>query len=161
MNSAMWRALNDMEYEEHFAYAISGSPLRRYSGNCFKSEKDALLFLLPVFLLLAVQLLRVSLWPMIPAWPFWILIFVWPVWLLILNAASRKRYFRAKNALKSYTDRPGAVLFRCTTAEINRLAEIADQPEEVRNFLNEKKDSDLRWQIIYHRFMNKKEDTNG
>lgn len=153
--------LNDMEYEEHFAYAISGSPLRRYSGNCFKSEKDALLFLLPVFLLLAVQLLRVSLWPMIPAWPFWILIFVWPVWLLILNAASRKRYFRAENALKSYTDRPGAVLFRCTAAEINRLAEIADQPEEVRNFLNEKKDSDLRWQIIYHRFMNKKEDTNG
>ena len=150
--------LNDMEYEEHFAYAISGSPLRRYSGNCFKSEKDALLFLLPVFLLLAVQLLRVSLWPMIPAW---ILIFIWPVWLLILNAASRKRYFRAENALKSYTDRPGAVLFRCTAAEINRLAEIADQPEEVRNFLNEKKDSDLRWQIIYHRFMNKKEDTNG
>ncbi len=153
--------LEDMEYEEHFAYAISHSALRRYSGNCFKSEKDALFFLLPVFLLLAVQILRTFYRPDIPALPFWILIFVWPVWLLIVNAKARKRYFRAENALRPYTDRPQAVLFRCVAAEINAFADAADDPEAVRKILEEKKNSDLRWKIIYHRFMNKENNENG
>ena len=147
--------LNDMPYEEHFAYAISHSALRRYSGNCFKSEKDALFFLLPVFLLLAVQILRTFYRPDIPALPFWILAFVWPVWLLIANARARKRYFRAESALRPYTDRPQAVLFRCVSDEINAFADAADDPEAVRKMLEAKKDSDLRWKIIYHRFMNK------
>jgi len=153
--------LEDMEYEEHFAYAISNSALRRYSGNCFKSEKDALFFLLPVFLLLAVQILRTFYWPGIPALPFWILVFVWPVWLLIVNGKARKRYFRAEAALRPYTGRPQAVLFRCVAAEINALADAADDPEAVRKILDEKKDSDLRWKIIYHRFMNKENNGNG
>lgn len=147
--------LNDMPYEEHFAYAISHSALRRYSGNCFKSEKDALFFLLPVFLLLAVQILRTFYRPDIPALPFWILAFVWPVWLLIANAKARKRYFRAESALRPYTDRPQAVLFRCVSDEINAFADAADDPEAVRKMLEDKKNSDLRWKIIYHRFMNK------
>ena len=154
-------ALNDMEYEEHFAYAISHSALRRYSGNCFKSEKDALFFLLPVFLLLAVQILRTFYRPDIPALPFWILAFVWPVWLLIVNAQARKRYFRAENALRPYTDRPQAVLFRCIASEINAFAEAADDPAAVRSILEQKKNSDLRWKIIYHRFMNKEKKENG
>jgi len=147
--------LNDMPYEEHFAYAISHSALRRYSGNCFKSEKDALFFLLPVFLLLAVQILRTFYRPDIPALPFWILAFVWPVWLLIANAKTRKRYFRAESALRPYTDRPQAVLFRCVSDEINAFADAADDPDAVRKMLEDKKNSDLRWKIIYHRFMNK------
>lgn len=93
--------IQDHEYEEHFAYAISHSPLRRYTGNCFKSEKDAILFILPVFLLLLVQIGRVTYWPMIPAWPFWILAFVWPVFLTVCNIFARRRYFRAENALRS------------------------------------------------------------
>ena len=92
--------IQDHEYEEHFAYAISHSPLRRYTGNCFKSEKDAILFILPVFLLLLVQIGRVTYWPMIPAWPFWILAFVWPVFLTVCNIFARRRYFRAENALR-------------------------------------------------------------
>ena len=153
--------LDDLAYEEHFAYAVSHSALRRYSGNCFKSEKDALFFLLPVFLLLAVQILRTFYWPGIPAWPFWILAFVWPAWLLIANARSRKRYFRAEQAVRPYTDRPGAVLFRCVAAEIDAFADAADDPESVRKLLSEKRDSDLRWKIIYHRFMNRENNENG
>ena len=153
--------LNDMAYEEHFAYAVSHSALRRYSGNCFKSEKDALFFLLPVFLLLAVQILRTFYRPDIPAWPFWILAFLWPAWLLMVNARARKRYFRAENALLPYTDQPRAVLFRWVADEINTLADIADDPSAVRKFLDGKKDSDLRWKIIHYRFMNKEEKKNG
>ena len=153
--------LEDMEYEEHFAYAISHSALRRYSGNCFKSEKDALFFLLPVFLLLAVQILRTFYRPDIPALPFWILAFVWPVWLLIANAKARRRYFRAEKALRPYTGQPQAVLFRCEAAEINKFADAADDPAAVRKILEEKKNSDLRWKIIYHRFINKENNENG
>ena len=154
--------LNDPAYEEHFAYAVSKSALRRYSGNCFKSEKDALFFLLPVFLLLAVQLLRTFYRPdILPVLPFWILIFVWPAWLLLANAGERKRYFRAEEALRPYTDCPQAVLFRCVAAEINAFADAADDPAAVRKLLEEKKDSDLRWKIIYHRFMKKENQQNG
>ncbi|OQA85558.1 MAG: hypothetical protein BWY31_01840 [Lentisphaerae bacterium ADurb.Bin242] len=149
--------LNDIPYEEHFAYALSRSALRRYSGNCFKSEKDALLFLLPMFLLLAVQIGRAAYWPWIPVWPFWILAFVWPVYLVVSNQFARKRYFRAEKALAPYTDMPGAVLFRCVAKEIDELADCSENPEAVKTWLESKKDSDLRWKIIFHRFLNQKE----
>ncbi len=149
--------LNDIPYEEHFAYAISHSALRRYSGNCFKSEKDALLFILPMFLLLAIQIGRTIYWPGIPVWPFWILAFVWPIFLIVSNQFARRRYFRAEKALGPYTDMPGAVLFRCVSKEIDELAELSDRPEAVRSWLDGKKDGELRWKIIFHRFLNKKE----
>lgn len=146
--------LSDAAYEEHFAYALSSSALRRYTGNCFKSEQDVLLFLLPCFLLLVVQLLRSAWYPALPVWPFWILIFIWPAWLLAVNAAARKRCARAEAALRPHTNRPGAVLFRCTAAEIDALARIADEPGAVTEFLTGKKETDLRWRIIRSRFIN-------
>ena len=149
--------LNDIPYEEHFAYAISHSALRRYSGNCFKSEKDALLFILPMFLLLAIQIGRNTYWPGIPVWPFWILAFVWPVFLIVSNQFARKRYFRAEKAIRPYTDMPGAVLFRCVSKEIGELAELSGNPDAVKSWLEGRKDSELRWKIIFHRFFNKKE----
>ena len=153
--------MDDMKYEEHFAYAISNSALRRYSGNCFKSEKDAILFLLPVFLLLLIQFGRTFDWPQVWAWPFWILAFLWPAWLFINNQFDRKRYFCAENALRPYTEQPGAVLFRCTAEEIDHLSDIAENPEKVREFLENKKTSDLRWQIITCRFLKKEDTTHG
>ena len=153
--------LDDTMYEEHFAYAISHSALRRYSGNCFKSEKDALFFLLPVFLLLTVQILRTFFRPDIPALPFWILAFAWPAWLLVSNAKARKRYFRAEDALRPWTEKPQAVLFRCTADEINAFADAADDPASVRRILEERKNHDLRWRIIDYRFLNKEKKENG
>ena len=150
--------IQDHEYEEHFAYAISHSPLRRYTGNCFKSEKDAILFILPVFLLLLVQIGRVTYWPMIPAWPFWILAFVWPVFLTVCNIFARRRYFRAENALRSLgVEMPQAVLFRCTADEINTFASLADTPEQLKKYFQEKQECDLRWKVITKRFIRKEE----
>ena len=151
--------IQDHEYEEHFAYAISRSPLRRYSGNCFKSEKDAILFILPVFLLLLVQIGRVTYWPMIPAWPFWILAFVWPVFLIVCNIIARKRYFRAENALRSLgVAMPQAVLFRCTGQEIGEFAALAENPEALNGHFQKKQESDLRWKVVTERFIRKKEE---
>ena len=151
--------IQDREYEEHFAYAISHSPLRRYSGNCFKSEKDAILFILPVFLLLVIQIGRVTCWPMIPAWPFWILAFVWPVFLIVCNIRARKRYFRAEKALRSLgVEMPRAVLFRYTGAEIDDFAALADDAEKLKDYFLEKQTCDLRWQVVTERFIRKKEE---
>lgn len=147
--------ISDMTYEEHFAYALSSSPLRRYTGNCFKSEKDAIFFLLPLFFLLLIQFMRISYTPDLPAWPFWILAFVWPVFLIFVNMRERKQYFQAEKALKDVgISNPGAVLFRCNTKEILAFAKCGNK-ENTEKLLAEKKNSDLRWKVIIHRFLQK------
>ena len=72
--------LHDRMLEEHFAYAGSYSRLRRYMGNCFQTDRDAILFILPVLLLLLVQVLINVFYIPLPSWPFWILAFAWPVY---------------------------------------------------------------------------------
>ena len=145
--------IGDMTYEEHFAYAISSSPLRRYTGNCFKSEKDAILFLLPVFLLLLIQIMRVSFTPDLPAWPFWILAFVWPAFLVFVNIRERKQYFKAETALKEAgVNNPSAVLFRCGEKEIVSFA-ACKSTQETEALLREKSREDLRWKVIAARFV--------
>ena len=147
--------IGDMTYEEHFAYALSSSALRRYTGNCFKSEKDAIFFLLPLFFLLLIQFMRISYTPNLPAWPFWILAFVWPAFLIFVNMRERKRYFKAEKALKNAGFiNPSAVLFRCNTKEIEDFAKCGNHEETEKN-LAEKRNSDLRWKVIFHRFMQK------
>lgn len=146
--------MKDRFYEEHFAYAISKSAFRRYTGNCFKTEKDALFFLLPVFLMLLFRIAQAGGYlTKFPVWPLWVLVVIWPAWLLWNNYRSRKNYFRAEKALRMFSDQPQAVLFRCTTEEILALAHIYQDSVSVKEFLNTKKDSDLRWQIIFRRFI--------
>ena len=147
--------IGDMTYEEHFAYALSSSALRRYTGNCFKSEKDAIFFLLPLFFLLLIQFMRISYTPNLPAWPFWILAFVWPIFLIFVNMRERKQYFKAETVLKNAGfSNPSAVLFRCNTKEIEDFAKCGNC-EDTDKLLAEKKNSDLRWKVIFHRFMQK------
>ena len=146
--------INDRSYEEHFAYAVSKSAFRRYTGNCFKTEKDALFFLLPVFLMLMFRIAQAGGYLLqLPSWPVWVFIALWPSWLLWSEYRSRRVYSGAEDALKKFTDRPGAVLFRCTGEEIRTLGGLAADPEKVRTFLKEKENSDLRWQILFRRFM--------
>jgi hypothetical protein len=143
-------------YEEFFAYAHSHSALRRYTGNCFKSEKDAMLFILPIFLLLIVQLGRAVYFPHLHSWPFWILAFLWPIFLLINNIRERKRIFAALSLLKELgAGNAESVLFRCGKEEIenfSRIAAFPDALEKGKTFLEEKKNSDLRWKVIWKRF---------
>lgn len=143
--------LHDRALEEHFAYAGSCSRLRRYMGNCFQTDRDAILFILPVLLLLLVQVLINVFSVPLPAWPFWILAFAWPVYLLIRNACQRKRYFAAEeNVRKCGFPNPAAFLFRCTSPEIEAIA--AKTPEELEQFIQEKAASELRMRIMVKRF---------
>ena len=143
--------LNDTEFEEHFAYMTSTSPLRRFMGNCFRQELDAFLFLLPVFLLLVMETLifcSVLAWPV---WPFWLLAAAGPGFLLLRNVRTRRCYARAEENLRlGGVENPRAVLFRMTREEIRETAR--SNPAEVVGMLCRKAETELRWRIIAARF---------
>ena len=80
---AMRQSLCDVRLEEYFAYQTGSSFLRRNFGNCFIREIDAVLFILPTFLLLGATVLRefTRLW--YPLWPFLCLAAAYPLFLLL------------------------------------------------------------------------------
>ena len=150
---SMRQSLHDVELEEFFAYRTSPSRLRRYLGNCFIRDYDAILFVIPTLLLLAAQIAQSFLLPQLPVWPFWILALAYPAWLLVRNQRARNRYFRAERNLTRWgIARPRAVLFRCTTPEIIEIGRMK-QMEEFAPLL----ERDLRWRVIAARFLNASE----
>jgi len=151
--------LKDRVFEEHFAYAGATSRLRRYMGNCFQTDRDAVFFLFPILLLLAVQILVNLAGMAIPVWPFWILAFAYPVYLFCRNAKQRRLYFGAESRLRALGfGNPGAVLFRCSTAEIEKIAHST--MTEVRTWMNSLAGQEIRMKIILKRFL-KGETENG
>ena len=144
--------LNDPEFEEHFAYMTSTSPLRRLLGNCFRSAFDAFLFLIPILILLVAQTLTCFEILILPQLPFWILALIGPGWLLIRNHLTRKRYERAEENLRQAgIGHPRSVLFRASREEI--LAVSRSNPVEVRTLIRSFVEKELRWRIIAARFL--------
>lgn len=144
--------LNDPEFEEHFAYMTSTSPLRRLLGNCFRSSFDAILFLVPILILLAAQTLTCFEILILPQLPFWILALIGPGWLVIRNHLTRKRYERAEENLRQAgIVHPRSVLFRASREEI--LAVSRSNPVEVRTLIRSFMEKELRWRIIAARFL--------
>lgn len=144
--------LNDSEFEEHFAYMTSTSPLRRFMGNCFRQEFDALIFILPVFFLLVMETLIFCGVLNIAVWPFWLVAAAGPGFLLLRNVRTRSIYARAEENLRlGRVENPRAVLFRMTREEIRETA-FAD-PAEAADKLRRKAETDLRWKIIAARFL--------
>ena len=145
--------------EEYFAYQTSPSPLRRYLGNCFISDKDAWGFLIPVMFLPLAEVTRALWLPGFPSWIFWIIAMIYPLFLLLRNNFSRSLVNRARRVLLAAQLKFGeAVLFRATLqelAEIGRL-EVAD----FEQYAAEKAEKSLRWKVIYERFIRKKESGN-
>ena len=145
--------LQDEAYEEHFAYMTSSSAFRRWTGNCFRREWDAIAFLIPVVLLLAVQIVVYSGLLNLPMWPFWIAAFAFPAVLIARNIPERRTYFTARRKLEAAGfANPDAALFRMTAPEIRTLAGTPD--DQLETFLTAKSDAELRWQIILRRFRN-------
>ena len=148
------QSLAEITLEEYFAYRTSKSPVRRYLGNCFIRDIDALLFVLPMMLLPAVEILRALRFPELPTWPFWIFAVLYPAYLLIRNARSRAVVNRARAALKSCGVRQvEAVLFRSTPDELKKFPEFAGDPEKFLQWANQRAETELRWQIILRRFI--------
>ena len=150
--------LEDETYEEHFAYMTSASAFRRWSGNCFRRERDAIVFLIPVVLLLAVQIIVYAGVLNLPLWPFWIIAFAFPAFLIGRNIPERRTFFAARAKLErlKFTN-PDAALFRMTADEIRTLARTPD--DRLASFLQEKAGAELRWQILIHRFQQPQTET--
>ena len=148
---SMRQPLHDVPLEEFFAYRTSPSRLRRYLGNCFIRDTDALLFVIPVFILLGAVIVQSFLWPRLPSWPFWILALAYPAFLFIRNMVARRRVFRAMKKLRHFgVNKPLAVLFRSTTPEIREMGALPNR-EAFKTWLDEKQD--LRWEVIKFRFL--------
>lgn len=151
--------INDRSFEEHFAYRLSYSSLRRFMGNCFQNTYDAIFFILPFFLLLAIQTLKTFLnleW--LPIYPFWVLILLFPVFLLIRNQKSRNQYFQAKkNLIKAGLVQPLPILFRCNKNEISTIAAFTKDILGLKEWLSKQACLQLRWRIIYERFMSEED----
>lgn len=143
--------MSEPSLEEYFAYQTSPSPLRRYMGNCFISDKDALFFLLPVMLLPIVEVVR-ALWLWwFPTWIFWILAVVYPLFLLWRNHRSRSLVNRARKVLKSAgINQCEAVLFRIYPDEMEEISRL--ELEDVDSYAEKKSGVSLRWKVIYERF---------
>lgn len=146
--------LADRIFDENFAYSISPSRLRRNFGGSFRTEADALVFVLPVFLLLIVQLLNVFTGTTIPIIPFWIVALLCPAYLIIRNFIASISLSRAAKKLSTlgFTN-PYAVLFRSSADEILLISSITN--EHLSKWLKEKKENELRWKIIFYRFAEK------
>jgi len=150
--------LEDEPYEEHFAYMTSDSAFRRWSGNCFRREWDAIAFLIPVVLLLAAQIVVYTGLLNLPLLPFWIIAFAFPAFLIVRNIPERRTYFAARAKLeKAGFTNPDAALFRMTSEEIRALARIPD--DRLESYLEDKSAAELRWQILIHRFQHPQTET--
>lgn len=146
--------IRDRPYEELFAYRISPSRLRRYLGNCFQTQYDAIFFIMPIFVLLFIQIVITFGLANIPIYPFWILAAAYPIFLLARNQYHRNIISRAEKSLQSAGIKMAqAVLFRCNSEEISTIAAFGKNPEAFRKWSAEKAGSELRWKIIAHRFL--------
>lgn len=150
---SMRQSLHDPSLEEYFAYQTSPSPLRRYLGNCFIHDYDAILFVVPALLLLLIQCLNAFWLPQLPTWPAWPLAFAYPLFLLIRNGRSRHRVKRAAKALaRMGVRRPEAVLFRSTAAEIAAIGALPDRAA-FDAWVRRRAQEEFRWEIIRRRFL--------
>ena len=146
--------IHDIVFEEHFAYRLSPSAMRRYLGNCFQSTWDAIFFIMPFLMLTGVQALKTFLIEWFPVYPFWILIALYPAFLIIRNQLSRDKYFSAKNNLEGIKiQNPLPILFRCTKSDIYTIAAFQKDLLGLEEWIGKKTRTELRWKVISKRFM--------
>ena len=121
------QVLHDHAIEEFFAYQTSKSVLRRYIGNCFIKETDALLFLLPSILLLLAQSVKNFLFASLPIFPFWLFLAIIMLYFFIRNQHSRSIITKARKNLQNISSKPEAILFRSTLAEAKIIGKSFDE----------------------------------
>ena len=148
--------IKDNHFEEFFAYKLSLSRFRRFFGNCFQTQLDAILLLAPIFLLLLMQIINSFFFCNIPMFIFWIIAFIYPLFLVLRNQYYRNHYFKAKKSLTNAFDKKipfDSILFRCNSREIIQIGKLKNAPTKLKEWINEKATSKLRWKIINKRFI--------
>ena len=145
--------LADKPLEEHFAYQTAKSMLRRHIGNCFQTQFDAMLFIAPVFTLLAAQVLNICMQYNLPIWLFWTFAIASPLFLIGRNELQRIVVKRAASALREAGfSRPQAILFRSRYKEVKRMALLKGKPGQLAEWLESLAKEDLRWAVALRRF---------
>lgn len=146
------QVLEEHTLEEYFAYQTSPSALRRYLGNCFIRELDAILFIIPALLLFVAELLHTLVWPNMHMIYFWILALLYPCYLFIRNAKARRCVKKAaKNLQLIGLSNVNAVLFRCTRTELEEIGRCKGKLE-LEELLQRYQENQLRWQVTLYRF---------
>ncbi|MFA7232092.1 MAG: hypothetical protein WC071_12550, partial [Victivallaceae bacterium] len=145
--------LRDYKLEEFYAYQTAPSIIRRYMGNCFIAKYDALLFLIPVMVLLAAQSVQTFAEINLPILPFWIFALAYPGYLLVRNHYARRRFFKACDRLSTFGIKAArAVLFRCNWRETGEISQLKSETE-LKNYTSLLAKKELRWKIIQYRFI--------
>lgn len=157
---AMRQSLCDVRLEEYFAYQTGKSFLRRHFGNCFIRQCDALLFILPTFLLLGVTMLKELGGAAVPLLPFWCLAGIYPCFLLLRNFFSIRLVRRAEQKLRLFgVQHPEPILFRSTPEELKTIGKLKSS-EEFNAFIETESRAELRWAIIKLRFFDQENTKN-
>ena len=153
------QSLSEWSLEEYFAYQTSGSKFRRYMGNCFIRDLDALLFLLPIMMLPLIQILHYTLLPSLPLLPFWLLALCYPVFLLWRNARSHSVVNRARKILLANgITEPEPILFRCTLDELHTIGKFSSKSADFFKWADDMSGKELRWAVIKRRFLENPEE---
>jgi hypothetical protein len=144
--------LEQMEFEEPLAYAISNSWLRKSLGSMFRRHWEA-----PALLASSGLLFAGSIVEMFGA-PSWIKfgsavpLVGFGGYLTVEATLAVRKLRQARTYLwERFGDAADAVLFRCTDQEIKSLCRADREGIDVGEWLSRRAD-DRRWQIIHARF---------
>ena len=144
-------ALESHAYEELFAYQTATTAFRRFTGGIFREQIDSFLFLGATFLLLFWQMARAFAFPQLPAWPGWLVLAADFAFLMVRHCRTYRRFTTARdNLTRLYNNETTAreVLFHASDNEIPLLADTQNPAA----LLDEWSSTQLRWQIVRHRF---------
>ncbi len=123
LTHAAHQALNELKYEEYFAYRTAHSPLRKLFGGCFVRKYDAWAFLLPILMLPVAQMLNLMQIIAVNMSIFYLIAAIVPCGLAIRCLLTARTANRARKfLLKKQIRKPDAVLFRLTAKEIKVLS---------------------------------------
>ena len=147
------QSLSEWTLEEYFAYQTSDSAFRRYMGNCFIHDRDALFFLLPIMMLPLIQILHFTILPALPLLPFWLLALCYPCFLLWRNARSHSVVRRARKVLLANgITEIEPILFRCTLEELRTIGDFKNGSAKFFAWADDMSGKELRWAVIKKRF---------
>ncbi len=141
---------DEPEFEEMLAYRTASSGFQKTFSSLVRSSIEAMIFLLTVFMIAAVDIMAAAsgfghfLMPLL-----WLIPLGMIAYALLRLWRSRKTFERCLQNLGK-TRQPNAVIYRLTDEEIARFSKMP--AEEIAAFAEKKQGEELRWKQIYPYF---------
>ncbi|NGX57648.1 MAG: hypothetical protein K940chlam3_00541 [Chlamydiae bacterium] len=143
-------------FEEVLAYQTASSPLQRIFGPLVRSATEAIIFVITIMMLLMVDIMILAsgyfsiyhqlMW--FKLIPLGLILFALG---RLLNARSTfKKSFNQLEKVLGSPELTRAVIYRLTDQEIDDFAKMSS--DEIRSFVEQSKEKELRWQQIYTYF---------